>query len=197
MIKFFQPILESQQGVKNHCLSVSEALSCKYQHRLDFIATELKHKIITLFGTQREACFFCDPLSVHYLKKTVPFTSLTSATASACRGSDFKTCGLGCPQFGWCLGTLLLSFLSSLPLTLSFSLPSSLPQKSWKKWAPCWPRQAVRFCKLTALIMSFCYSDTRSARPPHWPRSRPGGEAGPAVGLGPRLRSPPPTAGTQ
>lgn len=60
----------------------------------------------------------------------------------------------------------------------SQSLSSSLPQISWKKRAPCWPRQAVRFCKLTALIMSFCYSDTRSALPPHWLKSQPVGEAG-------------------
>lgn len=97
--------------------------------------------------------------------------------------------------FVWCLGTLHLIFLSSLPLTLSFSLISSLPQKSWKKWDPCWPRQAVRFCKLTALIMSFCYSDTRSAWPSHWPRSQPWGEAGPVVGQGPWIWSPlPPLA---
>lgn len=60
----------------------------------------------------------------------------------------------------WCLGTFYYSCFHSLP--------TSLPQKRWQKWAPCWPRQAVGFCKLTTLIMSFCYSDTQSSGPPHW-----------------------------
>lgn len=60
----------------------------------------------------------------------------------------------------------------------SQSLFYSLPQISWKKRASCWPRQAVKFCKLTALIMSFCYSDTRSVLLPYWLRSQPVGEAG-------------------
>lgn len=127
--------------------------------------------------------------------------ALSPLTSTSSRGSDFNTCGLSCPQCGWCLGGHC-TWASSLPLTHShtLSLHSILPQKSWKKRAPRWPRQAVRFCKLTALIMSFCYSDTRSARPPHWTRSRPGGEAG-AWGGG-RIRdsgTPPalPNAGTQ
>lgn len=37
--------------------------------------------------------------------------------------------------------------------------------------------------------MSFCYSDTRSARHPYWPRSQPVGEAGPTVG---HFGAPPP-----
>lgn len=57
-----------------------------------------------------------------------------------------------------------------LPTTLHLSL---LPQNSGKKkWAPWWPRLAVRFCRITTLIMSFCYSDTWSTGGPYWPRSR-------------------------
>lgn len=132
-------------------LLISLSAAIKHQHKLDFINVKASH-------------------SLGFKGRPVAVSPLTSAAAATSRGSDFNTWSSVWVMFfggGYC------TWASSLPLTHSLSLPSFLPQKSWKKRDPRWLRQTVRFCKVTALIMSLCYSDTRSARPPHWPRSRP------------------------